>query len=563
MSRSEVWRPHDRAVFVGPRDGGWPRLTLDLEAVVSFLARFSHRLTVRFRARTRPAGRAARRDRKAAPIFEPLGAVAAGSVAAGSAMEAMEPRRMLSASVLNGVAIDGSYDPNKAIPILRDLGVKSIRMWHSTDFTKTDNLFWNDELQKIRQYADAGLDITLLVTPREGARGVPSYDQVKDHFKAILADYPQLKGQVDSWEIVNEPNVPKYFGGGYNGTANLAKYVSNVLRPAYEVLHAAGETVIGGGLTSSNHAAGVAELKRAGYDRYVDIGNVHPYWGNVQGFEDRIDEMREAFPGLPLTSTEWNTTSGYNDNDWANKLDDYYDVIKEKLVSQYYFRLGYDTKSSIHKAGLVYTNGRSYAPHNPYFNVYKGWANNQTSQPTRPAGPDLTPASTRPPTPSRPAPAPAPAPAPRPQPQPAPRPTPAPAPSRPSSSTTSAFSTLQAEDADVLRGLRTKKGSPTRVNYFSEGDYLKFDDVDFGTGARQVELRATSPGATGRFEIRLDGPNGRLVGTVNPAKTGGWHNWKSFYANLTGATGVHDLYVVGASSKNGPLPDVDWIKFKK
>ena len=476
---------------------------------------------------------------------------------------------MLSAAsgpILNGVAIDGSYDPNKAIPVLRDLGAKSVRIWHSADMTQTGRLFWDDELVRIKQYADAGFDVVLLVTPKEGDRRIPSYDQTKSHFRAILSEHPQLKGQVDGWEIVNEPNVPKYFGGGYNGTANLAKYVSNVLKPAYEVLSAVGETVIGGGLTSANHAAGVAELKRAGYDRYVDIGNLHPYWSDANGVRDRIEEMERAFPGLPLTSTEWNITSARNDADWARKMDEVHEVLDDKLVSHYYFRLGYKTSSAIHKAGLVYTlNTGSYTPHHPFYNTFKGWSNGQRSVPdVQPAAPRpvLTPSGTTRPTPSRPAPA-------RPTPQPAPaRPTPAPArpssPSNPGPARTNAFATIQAEDADVLRGLGvTTKGGAKVAAYFTRGDYLKFDDVDFGTGARGVEFRVASPYKTGTLEVRLGSPTGRLVGKVDPGTTGGWDRYKTFTGSVAGATGVQDVYIVGKAQYGGAMPNLDWLKFKK
>ncbi len=81
------------------------------------------------------------------------------------------------------------------------------------------------------------------------------------------------------------------------------------------------------------------------------------------------------------------------------------------------------------------------------------------------------------------------------------------------------------------------------VSFIENGDYLKINGVDFGTGATSFQARVSSANSGGNIEIRLDSPTGTLVGTCAVKGTGAWQTYADVTCNVTGATGVHDLYL--------------------
>ncbi|MFD6069908.1 carbohydrate-binding protein [Amycolatopsis lurida] len=80
------------------------------------------------------------------------------------------------------------------------------------------------------------------------------------------------------------------------------------------------------------------------------------------------------------------------------------------------------------------------------------------------------------------------------------------------------------------------------------GDWLRFSDVDFRSGARTFTARTAraEPGAS-TVEIRLDGPHGRLAGTARIASTGDKYTYSTTTAALSGLNGRHDVYLVFTS----------------
>ncbi|MEX1048894.1 MAG: LamG-like jellyroll fold domain-containing protein [Akkermansiaceae bacterium] len=91
------------------------------------------------------------------------------------------------------------------------------------------------------------------------------------------------------------------------------------------------------------------------------------------------------------------------------------------------------------------------------------------------------------------------------------------------------------------------------VNSISNGDWIRFRDVDFGAGATGFVARAAGT-ASGNIELRLNGPTGTLIGTCAVTSTGSSNTWKTFSTTVNGtlASGVHDLYLrfTGGSSSS-------------
>ena len=102
---------------------------------------------------------------------------------------------------------------------------------------------------------------------------------------------------------------------------------------------------------------------------------------------------------------------------------------------------------------------------------------------------------------------------------------------------------LQAEAFDAQKGV-TK--TSTNIGYADNGDWLRFDDVNFGGGVTRVTAKlAVSASAAGQtIEFRVGSPTGTLLGSLTPRSTGGWATFANQSASINKVSGVQDLYVV-------------------
>jgi len=128
-----------------------------------------------------------------------------------------------------------------------------------------------------------------------------------------------------------------------------------------------------------------------------------------------------------------------------------------------------------------------------------------------------------------------------------------------------AFSTIEAEDYCSQSGIQTQACSEggENVAYINDNDWCAYYDVDFGsTGANSFDARVASNTGGGNIEIHLDSTTGSLVGTCVVTGTGGWQNWVTETCSVSGASGVHDLYLVFTGG-TGSLFNVNWFKFSE
>jgi arabinoxylan arabinofuranohydrolase len=124
------------------------------------------------------------------------------------------------------------------------------------------------------------------------------------------------------------------------------------------------------------------------------------------------------------------------------------------------------------------------------------------------------------------------------------------------------YDTTQAETICWESGVKTQVCSEGGINVDSihNGDYIKVEGVNFGTGAASFSARVASATSGGNIELRLDSQTGTLVGTCTVAGTGGWQTWTTRTCTVTGATGIHDLYL-RYTGNSGLLFNFNWWKF--
>jgi hypothetical protein len=124
------------------------------------------------------------------------------------------------------------------------------------------------------------------------------------------------------------------------------------------------------------------------------------------------------------------------------------------------------------------------------------------------------------------------------------------------------YVTNEAEATAWASGVETEAASEggRNVAFIDNGDYIKVKGVDFGSGAASFEARVASATNGGNIEIRRDSPTGTLMGTCTVAGTGGWQTWMTRSCGVSGATGIHDLYL-RFTGGSGSLFNVNWWRF--
>lgn len=219
-----------------------------------------------------------------------------------------------------GICTGTKDDFNKLVTAFKDVGVKSIRVWLDISWNKTPTF---DHLKKFK---DAGFSICACLHTSE----VPTYNQAKAFFtNAVKAG----KDILDFWEIINEPNLTKYWSG------TLQQYVDNVLKPAYEVLHLAGEKVAGAAI--SEDINDLKDLIKCGYLNYCDYASFHPYKNTPKDHIDVVKAAKALVGSKPLLLTEWNMHAkwgGLSYEEWADSLDFVYQSIKNYISGAWYYR---------------------------------------------------------------------------------------------------------------------------------------------------------------------------------------------------------------------------------
>ena len=85
--------------------------------------------------------------------------------------------------------------------------------------------------------------------------------------------------------------------------------------------------------------------------------------------------------------------------------------------------------------------------------------------------------------------------------------------------------------------------------------------VDFGKGAKKFFATASSTVDGSKIEMRIDSPDGQVIGTLNVANTGGNNNYETFATDVK-VKGQHDLYFVFKGASNNNLLDLSSWQFK-
>ncbi len=122
------------------------------------------------------------------------------------------------------------------------------------------------------------------------------------------------------------------------------------------------------------------------------------------------------------------------------------------------------------------------------------------------------------------------------------------------------YERTNAITADKLKGARVDNGV---LGYTSYNGYACFHNVDFGAdGAKRFAVSIASPHDPEGFgiEVRLDSPDGTIIGSVPGKNTGAHGKYETLIGDIAGqADGVHDVYFIFGKNQ----PNLKWVQFSQ
>ncbi|ADU32412.1 carbohydrate-binding protein [Evansella cellulosilytica] len=128
------------------------------------------------------------------------------------------------------------------------------------------------------------------------------------------------------------------------------------------------------------------------------------------------------------------------------------------------------------------------------------------------------------------------------------------------------YSAIQAQSYDDMSGIQTEETSDEsgdeNIGWIANGDWVRYNNVNFNEGASSVNVRAASDADGGTVEFRLGSDTGQLIGTVDVSNTGGWQQWETFSGDVD-VEGTHDLFLVFTSNSSNDLMNVNWFEFEQ
>lgn len=139
----------------------------------------------------------------------------------------------------------------------------------------------------------------------------------------------------------------------------------------------------------------------------------------------------------------------------------------------------------------------------------------------------------------------------------------------PTGSVISAYSTIEAEAFNAQSGVQVEscEEGGQNISYVANGDWVRFDRVDFGsTPPADFVARVASgaaDGVSGLVEVRLDSPTATPIGSFAVSNTGGWQSWRSIPGNVSAVTGVHAVYLTFTSGQPSDFVNVNWFTFRR
>ncbi|HWD18168.1 MAG TPA: family 43 glycosylhydrolase [Verrucomicrobiae bacterium] len=125
------------------------------------------------------------------------------------------------------------------------------------------------------------------------------------------------------------------------------------------------------------------------------------------------------------------------------------------------------------------------------------------------------------------------------------------------------FNQVEAETMAQESGIKTEICSEGGLDVAvkADGSWLRVRGVDFEAGASSFFARVAGANGTGSIEVRLDSLAGAVVGSCAVPATGGAQVWNTVSCAISGASGIHDLYLRFMGATSNPF-QLNWWRFQ-
>lgn len=131
-----------------------------------------------------------------------------------------------------------------------------------------------------------------------------------------------------------------------------------------------------------------------------------------------------------------------------------------------------------------------------------------------------------------------------------------------------AYGQIEAESYDAAAGVVREASSEgvQHVGALTNGDWVRFDNVDFGTGGVRDFVARVASGADrgigGLIEVRVGSRDNAPIGSIAVSSTGGWQSWRSVPGNVSNVAGRQTVFLTFTSGQPADFANIDWIQFR-
>ncbi|MGJ8639088.1 MAG: carbohydrate-binding protein [Opitutaceae bacterium] len=99
-----------------------------------------------------------------------------------------------------------------------------------------------------------------------------------------------------------------------------------------------------------------------------------------------------------------------------------------------------------------------------------------------------------------------------------------------------------SDESGVETEICSDKNEGYNLTDLQESNWVAYHDMNFGDGMDHFRARVASE-ISGTIELRLDSPNGKLIGKCEVTPTGGNQEWETVRTNISTVSGKRDLYL--------------------
>jgi len=138
-----------------------------------------------------------------------------------------------------------------------------------------------------------------------------------------------------------------------------------------------------------------------------------------------------------------------------------------------------------------------------------------------------------------------------------------------SGTTRDAYAQIQAESYNTASGVTVETASEggQDVGYIANGDWMQYDNVNFGTGGVVDFLARVASGAgsgvSGVLQVRIDSRTNAPIGSLEVGSTGGWQTWQSIAGNVSNVSGTHTVFLTFTSGQASDFVNLNWFQFRR